>query len=319
MAPALGAALAMTVAASPTQAATARAGRPVMGTILQVTVIAAEEADARGMAKKCLEIGAHWDDVLTTWREDGELHRFNASAGAGPFAASDGLRSALERMRAAATTTAGAFEPGVGPVVVRLRRGQPVDDALRKALPDRRIEKALKLTSEGATLAAGAALDAGGIGKGIALDAMAEYLVASGAQAAFLDFGGSSQLALGKQPEGSQPWVLVLAGVEKGTVLGTFTLTAGSLSTSRASSAANPAGAIVDPRSGRAVEPPLVVTVHADDATRAEFWSTALVVLGRAGLERARAAGVEAVLEDAAGIVTTPGFAIEDARPTPEH
>ncbi|TFH22289.1 MAG: hypothetical protein E4H03_08745 [Myxococcales bacterium] len=314
---ALGVWLATAVTAPSPLAATARAGRPVMGTILQVAVTADDGAAARRMAEMCIEIGARWDDVLTTWREDGELQRLNASAGSGPFEASNDLLSALEHMRAAAHTTGGAFEPGVGPVVMRLRRGQPVDDALRHSLADRGIEKTLELTSETATLATGAALDAGGIGKGIALDAMAEYLLGSGVQAAFLDFGGSSQLAVGKQPTGSEQWTLVLAGFEEGTILGTFTLEAGSLSTSRASPAANPAGAIVDPRSGRAVEPPVLVTVHADDATTAEYWSTALIVLGRNGLERARAAGVEAVLEDANGIATTPGFAIEDARPAP--
>ena len=57
-----------------------------------------------------------------------------------------------------------------------------------------------------------------------------------------------------------------------------------------------------------------MVTVHAAEAALAEYWSTALVVLGAGGLELARAAGVEAVIDDGREVRVTPGFPLVRAR-----
>ena len=65
----LGIASAHPVIATASDGATARAGRPVMGTILQVTVIADTEDRARELVEDCVKIAEHWDDVLTTGLE----------------------------------------------------------------------------------------------------------------------------------------------------------------------------------------------------------------------------------------------------------
>ena len=54
-----------------------------------------------------------------------------------------------------------------------------------------------------------------------------------------------------------------------------------------------------------------MATVLAGDATTAEAWSTALVVLGREGLARLAAAGLAAFLEDERGRVLTAGFPLQ--------
>lgn len=313
----LGIASAHPVIATASDGATARAGRPVMGTILQVTVIADTEDRARELVEDCVKIAEHWDDVLTTWREEGELFQLNAKAGQGPLEVSADLAAALAAMRIAARSTGGAFEPGVGPVVHRLRRGEEPSDANRLAVRNGRINTALTLTDTTARLSEGAALDAGGIGKGIALDAMAEHLRAANVRGAYIDFGGSSQIALGNPGEDRDGWTMVVAGAAERSVLGTLVLRTGSLSTSRASNSNNPAGAIVNPDTGLAIEPPVVVTVHAADAALAEYWSTALVVLGAGGLERARAAGVEAVMDNGGEVLITPGFPLVPAKSKP--
>jgi thiamine biosynthesis lipoprotein len=170
------------------------------------------------------------------------------------------------------------------------------------------LTSALTLGAEDAALTAGAALDAGGIGKGIALDAIANLFREQGARAAFLDFGGSSQLALGAPPESPSGWKVAVAGAETGTLLGVLHLRDAALSTSRASAPGNPAGPIVDPRDAVPVPPPRLATVLAPDATTADAWSTALVVLGRDGLRRAEEAGLEALYEDRGGVVRTKEF-----------
>ena len=58
----LGVATAPPASATASDGVTARTGRPVMGTILQVTVIADTEESARRLVEDCVKIGEHWDD-----------------------------------------------------------------------------------------------------------------------------------------------------------------------------------------------------------------------------------------------------------------
>lgn len=289
----------------PAHGATARAGQPVMGTVLTVTVVAEDQATAQALADAAIGEARRWDDILTTWRPDGELARLNASAGRGPVEVSGDLAGALYAMQALSAATGGAFDPAVGPLVERWRGpAMPVpppaaDDATR-------IATALILDGRRATLRAGAALDAGGIGKGMALDAAAALLRARGARAAFLDFGGSSQLAFGAPDGDADGWRVGLGGVAAGSLRGAIDLRDAALSTSRASGGPTPAGPILDPRSGAPIPAPRLATVRAANATAAEAWSKALVVDGRAALPAAAAAGVTALLDEPLGIRQTP-------------
>lgn len=287
--------------ASPVAAAEAHAGRPVMGTILQVAVEAGDDATAQALAAQALTIAAHWDDVLTTWRAEGELARLNAAAGGGPFAPSADLRAALATMLQMSGTTGGAFNPAVG-TTVEMWRGAA---AGARPQPAPALAEALRLTAEGALLASGVRLDAGAVGKGIALDAAARALVAGGATAVWLDFGGSSQLAWSG---GRRPRAVAVAGVATGVVHGVLEFRDGALATSRASGAGAAQGPIVDPRSGAPVPAPRLATVRCRDATSADVWSTALVVRGREGLAAVRRSGCEALVEDAEGVVTSAEF-----------
>ena len=272
-----------------------------MGTVLTVTVIADDESTARALAAEAVAVARHWDDVLTTWRPDGELARLNAGAGGGAVEVSADLATALRSMIALSLATGGAFDPGVGPLVARWRGSEPPHPP-PSASAATRIATALRLDDRRAALVAGAALDAGGIGKGIALDAMAARLRRHGARAAFLDFGGSSQLAIGTPGAEAAGWRVALAGLAPGALLGETMLRDAALSTSRASVGPDPAGPIIDPRSGAPVLTPRIGTARAADATSAEAWTKALIVAGRAALPEARAHGIKALLEDAGGI-----------------
>jgi thiamine biosynthesis lipoprotein len=298
-------------AASPAVAATVRGGHVVMGTVLEVVVVAAERPVAEALVGEAFAVARHWDDVLTTWRSDGELARLNAAAGI-ERAISIDLSRALARMRALSAATAGAFDPAVGPLIERSRSpaaGGAADDLPSEAL---HIRTALDLVVGKARLLAGARIDAGGIGKGIALDAI-DARLRGRAAAYYLDFGGSSQLAVG-HPEDAATWTVLVTGDSRGEVLGTMTLDGAAISTSRAHPAGADAGAIFDPATRTPVDTPRLATVVAADATTAEAWSTALIVLGPEGLIRARAAGVAALVEDRGTISTTDGFPLRPPR-----
>jgi len=189
--------------------------------------------------------------------------------------------------------SAGADEPGPAPVAARVE-GYLGGAVIHESGNDRE-----------------SALDAGGIGKGIALDAMAALLRRRGARAAFLDFGGSSQLAIGAPEAEASGWRVGIGGLSQGRVLGEITLRDAALSTSRASGGPTPAGPIIDPRSGAPVFAPRIATARAADATSAEAWTKALIVDGRAALPAARRHGIAALVEDGDGI------AADDLTPQP--
>ena len=296
--------------AQPADGATARSGNIVMGTVLEVTVVAADQETADALLRGAFEEARHWDDVLTTWRPDGELARLNASNGA-IFGTSKELRAAFGIMRKLSFLTGGAFDPAVGPIVERWRRGDPEPGPREGESRDiYRMRTATDLMPDGIRLRRGAGLDAGGIGKGIALDAIVAFF-GKRAEAFYLDFGGSSQTASGKPENGAPSWKVVVAGDAAGKIHGTVVLDGASISTSRALDASDAAGAIIDPTTLVPVLPSRLATVIARDAATAEAWSTALVVLGARGIKLAEAAKIDAFLEIDGTVQTTPGFPIE--------
>lgn len=297
-------ALACAVWGTVASAAEYRVGRPVMGTVLQVTVCAADGATARRLAEAALREAQHWDDVLTTWRPEGELARLNRVAGQGPTKVGPDLLAALGHMRALFSATGGAFDPAVGRAVDRWRGAVP-GPALPKAS---NLQEALAISGDQVSLQRGSALDAGGIGKGIAVDAMISLLRRAGATAAFIDFGGSSLHALGGSPDDPEGWTVVASGLGPGEILGTIVLRDASLSTSRSSGPGDLAGPIVDPRDGAPIPAGRLATVLAADGTSADAWSTALVVLGFEGLEKAKQNGVEALVQVGSEVRMTGGM-----------
>jgi thiamine biosynthesis lipoprotein len=287
--------LAGAAATSPCSAVEFRTGQPVMGTVFQVTVVDDDSQRARRLADAAIAEARRWDDILTVWRAEGELAALNARAGKGPVRISADLAQALQQMRTMVDVTRGAFDPSVGPFV-DLWRQQSAAQHLGPTPTT--FDAALTLKGRAATLRPGAALDPGAIGKGIALDAAAARLRREKVGAAFLDFGGSTQLALGAPADQPRGWTVVVAGWEDGAVHGVVHLRDAALSTSRASGPGTQAGPIVDPRSGRPIKGRRLVTVSARSAAAADAWSTALVVRGAAGVEDARKAGARVLLED---------------------
>jgi thiamine biosynthesis lipoprotein len=177
------------------------------------------------------------------------------------------------------------------------------------------MRSSVRLGPASARLNEDAELDAGAIGKGMALDAIATLLRRRGVQAAFLDFGGSSHLAIGAPPESPAGWIVAVTGLVPGVVHGTIALRDCSLSTSRTIQSDASEGPIIDPRDGNPVTQPRAVTVVHDQATDADAWSTALIVLGRRGTPQAEEAGLQLLFEDPRGTVKTSGFPLETYRP----
>ena len=297
------AALSIAAVPGPVCAAVARDGQVVMGTVLTVTVVARDAETASSLAKAAIEEVRRWDDALTIWRATGELAQLNARAGQGPVRIGSRLAHGLESMFRMAVNTDGAFEPAVA----TLPDAGDARATLRSIRDALRIVPLPETGGAVATLDARTRLDPGAIGKGLALDSAMKILESGGATAAFLDFGGSSQSAIGAPPGNPDGWPVVVAALAAGEAHTTVVLRDTSLSTSR--SAATDTKPILDPRTKLPVAAGRLVTVLAKSATAADAWSTALVVLGRAGQGKATASGLEILIEDAGGLVATGPFA----------
>ena len=294
-------------------------GRPLMGTVLQLTLVMEDAAGARAAADACFSLGAELEAALTTYDAASATSRMNASAGSGPFAAPPALARILADSQRLSRATGGVFDPTVGPLIALWSRAGesgrlPAAAAIAEARTHVGIERIGIDAAGRVTLAAGMAVNFGGIGKGWALDRMHELLAERGVTNALLDFGGSSWLALGA-PTDAPAWRVLLRD-GRGGYAGTVTLHDTSVSFSESFGESSEIegrryGHVIDPRTGWPSQAPLAGVALAADGATAEALTKALIVLGAPeGLAVvARMPGAEALVIDAAGgRHESPGF-----------
>jgi len=244
---------------------------------------------------RALERIAQLEQVMTTWRPDGELAQLNARCAASPRRAqpvpvSHQLAQVLALARGFAARTGGAFDPSVGPLLdawgVKSGGREPSRDELHDAL-SRTGWVHFEVTIDPPAVTCrrdGMAFDLGAIGKGIALDEAAALLRAAGVTRALFNFGGQV-LAL-DAPPGTAGWLVDVADPsDRARGARTLTLVRASLSVTGNAERAIEAGGrrrghVIDPRTGDPVDRNAALAVIAPTATAADALSTALFVLG---------------------------------------
>jgi thiamine biosynthesis lipoprotein ApbE len=283
-----------------------------MGAPLEARAFTTPERRAETLLalERALDEVQRLDGILSNWKEDSELTRLNRAAAAGPVPCSSDLFEALRAAVRATAATGGAFDSTVEPWVAALGlRNADSPDALpisvpapavsaagqsRTAalsagadapLPARRGGVRLDAASRSARFsAAGVGVDLGGIGKGFALDRAAGVLRQAGVAAALLNFGGQV-LAVGAPP-GEEGWVVEVADPrDRMRPALELRLRDASVSTSANSERGvwrdgKWIGHVLDPGTGRPAPYPGSATAVAPDATRADAYSTALLVMG---------------------------------------
>ena len=278
----------------------------LMGTPLSITLAAeTPEAGVRGI-EAAFDSVRTLEAVLSTWRDDSDLTRINAAPVDVSLPVAAPLVGLLARASAWTRETAGAFDPGVGPLIaawdLRGAGRRPGPSELTAARSASGIARFALDTARGTIrrLVAGAGLDAGGFGKGAALDAAAGAIRSLRAQGALLDFGGQI-LAMGADPN-ARPWTVRVADPrDRSRVAATLLLSDRSAATSAQSErfvtvAGERLGHVLDPRTGHPVPPWGGVTVVHEEALTADILSTALFVMGPdAGLDWSEARGVAAL------------------------
>ncbi len=294
-----------------------RRGAPVMGTILQVNLCGKDRQRLGAAADLALQRAAELDAALTTFVEASPLSKLNRASGESDVALPDATLEALRVSTEMVRRTGGAFDPTVG-ALVRLWRDASVSGHWPKPHEIRAARAAVGIeglrlgTDRARLLRRGAAVDLGGIGKGFALDKIVKEMKGIDGLRGLLDFGGSSQHAIGAPPgEGSAAlWRIALPGPD-GREIGVVRLRDAALSVSASRGQmwvidGRRVGHIMDPRRGEPIDAVRVAVVAAPRGALAEALSTALVVEGPGGLDALVAAepGVAALVVEESGAIT---------------
>ncbi|MDR1214426.1 MAG: FAD:protein FMN transferase [Propionibacteriaceae bacterium] len=285
----------MSPSAGPTPADSRWRGRfPALGTTVALDLTA---PDAAGLAQRCQSLVEELEGRLSRFRPDSDVSRLNRSPGRW-IEVSEPTDTVLRAALAGWRATEGAFTVAL-PQPVSPARPDPAaagpgltdgGDRRWRLDPDRR-------------------LDLGGIAKGHIADQALALCRATGASQALVDLGSSSLAVLGQRPSGG-PWRVALRspGGSRRQAFGWLEVTDQAVSTSGWDERGRH---LIDPASGRMAQAGVEqVTTLADLGLTAEIWSTALMVLGPAGLFRLYrpAAGFEAVLVTTDSIITSPGL-----------
>ena len=288
-------------------------GRYAMGTVLEITVVGREPGAARAALDEAFAVAERLEPLLSNWQPDSALVHLNAAAGRGPRPVDPELARVLAASLDLARRTRGAFDVTVGPLVA-LWRAAGARGRLPSAAELARARAAvgshvLRVDPEAGTAEvahADGSIELGGIAKGWALDRMAERLRAAGVESALLSFGQSSLWAMGAPP-GEPGWRLAVRD-PAGGYAGVATLRERAVSVSGSVGQwveieGGRYGHVIDPRSGQPLVRAAQAMVLADDATSAEAFSKALLVLPPAeGIALLEAEpGCEALLIEADG------------------
>jgi len=305
--------------AAPVAAQTVSDGRFVMGTVLEISLVAANSTRARAEIDARFAQAAELEAIFSRFSASSDVSRLTSAAGGAPLAIDPRTRELLNLASEYAQVSGGVFDVTVGPLVelwsAAARRGELPSDVERQAAIERVGYEDIRLHDDGRAALARPrmAIDLGGIAKGYALDRMVAALRAEGWSEALLSFGQSSVWALGAPP-GETGWRLLLRAPEAGSdasgpAFGGV-LTVRDLALSVSSSLGQWSkiegvryGHVIDPRGGQPVRRGRQAAVVAQSATRAEALSTALVVLDEEeGLALVEAlSDVECLLVDESG------------------
>lgn len=258
-----------------------------MGTWLELRLQAGERAAGLAASERALAAIEACERRLSTWGDDSELARLNHAPLGEWQSLSPELAHDLERARRHWLDTGGAFDPGLGALVEiwGLRTGgrRPSEAELVAARGARGFAGFELEGGRARRLHARAAIEEGGFGKGLALDAALAALTAAGVHEAAVDLGG--QLAL-LGAGTTTPLTTTLADPRaRARAVLELELRPGSFATSGNSERGIVVDGVarahlLDPWSGAPCADFGSLSVWARDATTADCLSTGLYVMG---------------------------------------
>lgn len=234
------------------------------------------------------EIG-QYEHLLSRYQEGSPVARFNAMNPGEIFSPGETLWRIIMECKKYNELTLGIFDITASQVI-KLWKDKSSDEHIGEkelsiALLKSGFDK-LKFDDVNQTiekLVEGVELDFGAIGKGIALDYTKKLLMQQNIKVAFISFGESSVLALGKHPAGDYWPVGIPNPFEKQEMLHIFKVIDGFVTTSGTvlNKDLEKTGTrlhIVDPRNGSVIVPGSLVSVKTSSAALGEVLSTAWMI-----------------------------------------
>ena len=275
----------------------------LMGTAATLVAEAPDRDTGLAQLERMVRVIEATEAELSTWRDDSALSRLNRQPLGLRRTVSASVCDLLGRLAAWQQATGGAFDPAVGRLVeawgLRASSRRPTDAALAIARARTGLQH-VTVDADACTVVrrADVTLDAGGFGKGEAID-RARDAVRGRAGAWLIDFGGQVAVS-GERADGAWP-VAVAHPEQRGVPAAELRLSAGSLATSGGSERnlildnGERIGHVLDPRTGAPIDRGGSVVVWHRDAFAADVLSTALHVMGpEAGLAWAAEHGIAA-------------------------
>lgn len=259
-----------------------------MGTVFTVRAYPGKGMDAAQTEKACVEAlacAAHWEKVMSAMDAESCLAAFNAAESGVTVSISLELKEVLLLAVQYARLTNGAFDPSLGACIRLWKKSRR-----RGALPSREELECARRASGWERLSVGKSgalkkapgmrVDLGGIGKGFAVDRMAELLKGKGVLSFFID--STSDVLAGAPPPGEEGWrVRVDTGHGRSEAV---LLCHAAVSTSGSAHQMAEIGGVeyshvLDPHTGLGVTEGRQVSVQAPSAALADALATAACVM----------------------------------------
>ena len=264
----------------------------VMGSVTAIIAYGEDAKRLRSAISDALDEASRLDDMLSNYKPNSEWSEMNRLAGQRPFQVSQELFRLLSACVEYSRESDGAFDISVGPLMKvwgfykgtgHLADRNAVATALQSVgykniILDPRT-RTVRFSKRGVEL------DPGGVGKGYAVDRMADLLRARGVRSALISAGGSSIYAIGAPP-GKNGWHIDLKNPKSKSCAQSVTLRDDSLSTSGSYEKFFYADGklwshIMDPRTGYPAEGMISVSVIAPKTLDSEVWAKPYYILGK--------------------------------------
>ena len=202
----------------------------LMGTVVFVTAVGADERIAQGAAKAGLDEIRRLEELLSTWIPTSELSQVNAAAGRESIQVSQETFEVLTQSLEVAKLTQGGFNIALGPAVnawdVSGEGHVPSQEDLEALRPQIELSNLQldEITRSVWLRRPGMSIDVGGIGKGYAADLAAKVMRTTGATAGVVALSGDIK-TFGRMPD-TQRFVFGIQHPrkEQGEVLGRIEL-----------------------------------------------------------------------------------------------
>ncbi|EIY5123759.1 TPA: FAD:protein FMN transferase ApbE [Klebsiella quasipneumoniae subsp. similipneumoniae] len=285
-----------TTPATPASTATVLDGK-TMGTFWRVSVIGVDEAKAQALrAKVQAQLDAD-DRLLSTWKNDSALMRFNHAADTRPWPVSEAMADIVTLSLRIGAKTHGAMDITVGPLVNLWGFGpdkQPVATPDAQAIAAAKARTGLQhlqvINQSGRQFLQkdipDLFVDLSTVGEGYAADHLARLMEQEGISRYLVSVGGAL-VSRGMNGEG-KPWRVAIQKPtdQENAVQAIVDINGHGISTSGSyrnyyELDGKRISHVIDPQTGQPITHKLVsVTVIAQTALEADGWDTGLMVLG---------------------------------------